>query len=92
MVEGAVLPGAENRSRFEKRQLESYRSWSNALAVFRAVAWRLLPSGPVSHVTPDATASSVLSSSQLKLLQQLLNMRKTIDTAGPSSLGPIGRV
>ena len=66
---------------FEKRQLESYHSLSNALAVFSVVAWRLLLLRAVSRISPDALATSVLSSSQLQLLQHRLKMRNALKTA-----------
>lgn len=66
---------------FEKRQLESYHALSNALAVFAVVAWRLLLLRAVSRASPGAPASSVLSATQLRLLQHRLKLRKPLKTA-----------
>lgn len=66
---------------FEKRQLESYHSLSNGLAVFAVVAWRLLLLRAVSRTSPDATPTSVLSVTQLQLLQHRLKLRKPLETA-----------
>jgi hypothetical protein len=66
---------------FEKRQLESYHSLSNGLAVFAVVAWRLLLLRAVSRSSPDAAATSVLSATQLQLLQHRLKLRQPLETA-----------
>jgi hypothetical protein len=66
---------------FEKRQLESYHSLSNALAVFAVVAWRLLLLRAVSRTSPDVSATTVLSGTQLQLLQHRLKLRKPLETA-----------
>jgi hypothetical protein len=66
---------------FEKRQLESYHTLSNALAVFAVVAWRLLLLRAVSRASPEAAPTSVLSATQLQLLQHRLKLRKPLETA-----------
>jgi len=66
---------------FEKRQLESYHSLSNALAILGVVAWRLLLLRAVSRITPDAPAASVLSATQLKILRHRLKLKEPIKTA-----------
>jgi hypothetical protein len=66
---------------FEKRQLESYHALSNALAIFSVVAWRLLLMRAVSRASPDAPSTSVLSTTQLQLLQRRLKLRKPLETA-----------
>lgn len=66
---------------FEKRQLESFHALSNALAVFSAVAWRLLLARAISRAYPGARASSVLSKVQLHLLTHRLKLAKPPATA-----------
>ena len=58
----------------EKRQLESYRALSNALAMFIPVAWRLLVARSLARTAPDAPASVFLSSVQLQLLKHKLQL------------------
>jgi hypothetical protein len=66
---------------FEKRQLESFHALSNALAVFSAVAWRLLLARAISRAYPNARASSVLSELELHLLTHRLKLPKPPPTA-----------
>ena len=66
---------------FEKRQLESYHSLSNGLAIFAVVAWRLLLMRAVSRASPGVDATAVLSVTQLQLLQHRLKLRKPLETA-----------
>lgn len=66
---------------FEKRQLESLHSLSNALAVFSAVAWRMLLARAISRAYPGARATSVLSEIELRLLTHRLKLPKPPSTA-----------
>jgi hypothetical protein len=58
----------------EKRQLESYRALSNALALFIPVAWRLLVARSLARTSPNAPASTVLTPVQLRLLTHKLKL------------------
>jgi hypothetical protein len=66
---------------FEKRQLESFHALSNALAVFSIVAWRMLLARAVARAYPERAATSVLSQTQLRLLQHRLKLPKLPSTA-----------
>jgi hypothetical protein len=66
---------------FEKRQLESLHALSNALAVFSAVAWRMLLARAISRSYPGASASSVLSKIELRCLTHRLKLQKAPTTA-----------
>ena len=55
----------------EKRQLESFRSLTNALALFVPIAWRMLLLRSLSRTRPDAPADQALSRTQLALLRHL---------------------
>lgn len=54
---------------FERRQLETARGLTNALAVLAPVAWRLLLLRHLARSTKKAPASSALSSKQLEVLR-----------------------
>lgn len=71
---------------FEKRQLESYKALTNALAVFSVVAWRLLLARSLARNGPDAPATSAFSKVQLALLKHHLNLRKLPATARDAML------
>jgi hypothetical protein len=66
---------------FEKRQLESFHALSNALAVFSAVAWRMLLARSISRFYTSASANSVLSKIELHCLTQRLKLPKPPSTA-----------
>jgi hypothetical protein len=66
---------------FEKRQLESYRALSVALAVFLPIAWRLLLARSLSRVAPDAKATMVATEVQLQLLRFKLKLPSVPATA-----------
>jgi hypothetical protein len=66
---------------FERRQLESFHALSNALAVLSVVAWRMLLARAVCRAHPSAKASTVLSPTQLRVLQRRLNLPKLPATA-----------
>lgn len=66
---------------FERRQLESFHALSNALAVFSAVAWRMLLARAISRAYPDARATTVLSKVELHLLTHRLKLPKPPGTA-----------
>lgn len=53
----------------ERRQLESYRSLVNALAVFAVIAWRILLLRTVARVRPEAPALDVLDEQQVTVLR-----------------------
>lgn len=59
----------------EKRQLESYRALSNALALFIPVAWRLLLARSLARNNPDAPARIVLTPIQLRLVTHKLQLK-----------------
>jgi hypothetical protein len=54
---------------FEERQLESFQSLTNALAVFFPIAWQMLLLRAMSRADPDAPAETVLTPTQIKVLQ-----------------------
>jgi DDE family transposase len=66
---------------FEKRQLESYRALSVALAVFLPIAWRLLLARSPSRVHPDAPATTIAPELQLTLLRHDLQLPSAPTTA-----------
>lgn len=57
---------------FEKRQLESYQTLSNALAIFLPIAWHLLLLRHHARQTPDEPAECVLSPVQIAVLHARL--------------------
>jgi hypothetical protein len=65
----------------EKRQLESYRALTNALAMLTPVAWRLLVARSVARVVPRAPARLVLTEVQLRILVHRLKLAETPATA-----------
>lgn len=65
---------------FEKRQLESYRALTNALAVFSVVAWRLLLARSLARTEPNARATSAFTPVQLTILQHRLNLPTSLTT------------
>jgi hypothetical protein len=54
----------------EERQLESYRSLTNAMALFVPIAWQMLLVRSLSRVAPEAPAEQALSRTQIELLRQ----------------------
>jgi hypothetical protein len=66
---------------FEKRQLESYQTLTNALGIFLPIAWHLLLLRHQARTTPDEPAERVLSPVQLEVLRaripNLLPLRPT---------------
>ena len=54
---------------FEERQLESFATLTNALALFFPIAWQMLLLRSLSRVRPDAPAKEALTSTQIKVLQ-----------------------
>jgi hypothetical protein len=52
----------------EKRQLESYKALTVALAIFIPIAWRMLLLRSLSRSCPDAPATTVLNNVQLRVL------------------------
>lgn len=55
----------------EKRQLESFRSLVNALALFAVLAWRQLLLRSVARLTPNAPATDALSERQVRVLHAI---------------------
>jgi hypothetical protein len=58
----------------EKRQLQSLHALTNALAVFSVVAWRMLLARGAYRERPEAPATSLLSRTQLRVLQHKLKL------------------
>lgn len=75
----------------EKRQLESYRALTNALAMFVPVAWRLLMLRSVARAAPRAPAGAVVSQVQLRLLAHKLKLPEPPKTA-EQALGAVARL
>lgn len=71
--------------RFESRQLESYHSLANALAVFLPCAWQILLLRYLERTCPDEPAAKSLSPIQIAVLENLppkkLRPRATIGEA-----------
>jgi hypothetical protein len=55
----------------EERQLESFESLTNALALLLPIAWQMLLLRALSRTQPDAPAEEALNSTQLALLRQV---------------------
>lgn len=55
---------------FEKRQLESFETLTNALALFFPIAWQMLLLRTLSRLSPTAPATAALSRTQIKVLQR----------------------
>jgi Transposase DNA-binding/Transposase DDE domain len=64
----------------EKRQLESYESLTNALAVFVPIAWQLLLLRDLSRTQPEAPATEVLNATQIHVLQTFVPQAKLTAT------------
>jgi Transposase DDE domain len=62
---------------FERRQLESFRTLVNALAIFSVIAWRLLLLRFVARSAPSAPAAEVLTDRQVEVLAELSRMRES---------------
>lgn len=54
---------------FEKRQLESYQTLTNALGIFLPIAWHLLLLRHDARANPDEPADRVLSPTQIRVLR-----------------------
>lgn len=54
---------------YEKRQLESWTTLLNALAIFIPIAWNLLRMRTLARTEPTAAARTVLTSTQLEVLR-----------------------
>jgi hypothetical protein len=55
----------------EKRQLETYHSLENALAIYIPIAWRMLRHRSLARLDEHRPASEILTSLQLKILRRL---------------------
>jgi len=62
----------------ERRQLESFETLTNAVAIFVPIAWRLLLARSVARSTPKAPATAVLSTTQLRILELKLKLNQPI--------------
>jgi hypothetical protein len=60
---------------FEKRQLETFHSLMNALALFCVIAWRLLVLRATARDAPDAPAERALTRRQVQVLQAVAELR-----------------
>jgi hypothetical protein len=60
---------------YERRQLETCRALLNALAVFSVIAWRLLLLRHTARNAPDAPATAVLTTQQVRVLSRLSTMK-----------------
>ena len=56
-------------------QFQSLHALTNALAVFSVIAWRILLARGASRKHPEAPASSVLSTTQLRVLKHKLKLQ-----------------
>jgi hypothetical protein len=56
---------------FEKRQLESFHTLENALAIFLPIAWGLLRLRSLARDYPDLPATSVLEPIEITVLQRM---------------------
>lgn len=69
----------------EKRQLESYGALVNALAVFLPIAWQALTLRGLHRASPRASATEVLSSTQIEVLRakfpKMMPANPTVDDA-----------
>jgi len=54
---------------FEERQLESFASLTNALALFFPIAWQMLLVRTAARQKPDAPAETVFTATQIKVLR-----------------------
>lgn len=57
---------------YEQRQLEGRHAWLIALAITLPLAWRLLQLRQLARSTPDAPATTVLTKTEIDVLQHLL--------------------
>lgn len=55
---------------FEERQLESFQSLTNALAIFFPIAWQMLLLRAISRADPEAPADQVLTPTQIRVLRE----------------------
>jgi hypothetical protein len=63
----------------EKRQLETFDTLSNAVAIFAPIAWRMLLTRSVARAHPAQPAVNVLSATQIPILE--LKLKRRIATA-----------
>jgi len=56
---------------FEERQLESFDTLTNALALFVPIAWQMLLIRTMARTNPKAPATSVLDATQIAILQHV---------------------
>jgi hypothetical protein len=63
----------------EKRQLETFDTLTNAVAIFTPIAWRMLLARSVSRSTPDRPPTDVLTAVQIRILE--LKLKRPLDSA-----------
>ncbi len=63
----------------ENRQLETFDTLSNAVAMFAPIAWRLLLTRSVARAQPDDSAAKVLSATQIRIIE--LKLKRRVVTA-----------
>jgi Transposase DNA-binding/Transposase DDE domain len=64
---------------YEKRQLESFESLRNALAVLAPIAWHLLALRSVAREQPEVSATEVLSEDHLQVLRLAGRVRLPVE-------------
>jgi hypothetical protein len=69
---------------FEERQLESFETLTKALALFFPIAWQMLVVRAVSRTDPGAPAESVVTPTQIKVLQHY--QRQKMPLISPTAL------
>jgi hypothetical protein len=60
---------------YEKRQMESYETLVNALAIFAPIAWRLLLLRSLSRDNPETDATEVLTLTEIEVLQAISKVK-----------------
>ena len=69
---------------FEERQLESFETLTKALALFFPIAWQMLVVRAVSRTDPNAPAETILTPTQIKVLQHY--QRQKMPLVAPRAL------
>lgn len=60
---------------YEQRQMESYETLVNALAIFAPIAWRLLLLRGLSRDNPETDAAEVLTPTEIEVLQAISKVK-----------------
>jgi IS4 transposase len=66
---------------FESRQLESFKTLTNALALFLPVAWQMLLLRSLTRSRPDEPATAALTAVQLQILRHFQTAKMPVDNA-----------